>query len=136
MTIREDIETMAEDAANEIDQTLRQRHTHKEVVIAVKHRILAGVKLVLERKEGISPEDVAKRGAEWDALNAIAEQFVADYEFDAAEDGYHNPTDQERILINDCIAGILADDSFMAAIARVYPIRRAMTAQLLKELET
>jgi len=74
-------------------------------------------------KLGDDPYAIAQRQAEWDALDAVVEEFVKRYEWDAGEDGYHEPTDGERILIEDCIQGLLADDDFMRTIAQVYPVR-------------
>ena len=48
-----------------------------------------------------------------EANEAVMEKFVAEFEWDAGEDGYHNPTDEERILIGDAIAGLHADDDFV-----------------------
>jgi hypothetical protein len=70
-----------------------------------------------------SDETIERRQAEWEVLNSVIKAFVADYEWDAGEDGYHVPTDKDRILIEDCINGLIADDKFMAAIAKVYPVR-------------
>jgi hypothetical protein len=64
------------------------------------------------------PSPAAQAGPEvlcplLEANEAVMDKFVAEYEWDAGEDGYHNPTDKERILIGDAIAGLHADDNFV-----------------------
>lgn len=66
------------------------------------------------------PDDEARRFAEWDALNKAIGEYVSEYEH--GDNGYQ-PTRQERLLIFDCIQGLLVEQAYLKAIAQVYPIR-------------
>lgn len=46
-----------------------------------------------------------------EALGLYVDSYVADYQLDSDEGG-HNPSDLERVLIADAIGGLLADDDF------------------------
>ena len=76
--------------------------------------------------EGNSPEEIARREAEWDALTAVIHANLRDYEF--GEEGYQ-PTDEEKLIVEDFVQGLLADEKFMAAIAQVYPVRSQHSAR-------
>lgn len=62
---------------------------------------------------GDDPNALAKRRALLEANDFIVDKYVEAFEWDAGEDGYHVPTEGERILIGDAIAGLLADDGFV-----------------------
>jgi hypothetical protein len=71
----------------------------------------------LERKVaekcGDDPYAIARRRVLLEANEAVTDKYVKGYEWDAGEDGYHVPTESERILIEDAIAGLLADEDFV-----------------------
>lgn len=52
----------------------------------------------------------------WDELGLFVDDFVNDYEFRG--DGDYSPNENEKLLIKDCISGMLADDDFLKALAR------------------
>lgn len=58
---------------------------------------------------------VPKRAAALVAIQKIVDAYVADYEFENGEGGYHEPSEEERTLISDAIAGLHADDEFVKA---------------------
>lgn len=57
---------------------------------------------------------LTERLAALDALQQYIDDYVKDYEWDAGSDGYHEPTEEERVLIEDAIAGLLGDYDFLA----------------------
>ena len=52
---------------------------------------------------------------DWKAIQAAIDEYLDGYEL-RADEGAHTPTDFERFLLDDCIAGLLADDDFLALI--------------------
>jgi hypothetical protein len=57
----------------------------------------------------------------WEKLEAAIDHYIEGYELRDCEDGDGNsgdytPTENERMLITDCIMGLLADDEIMAMI--------------------
>jgi hypothetical protein len=53
-------------------------------------------------------------------LLAVAERFMAEYEFDDGESVYHVPTDEERLYLLDAINGVFGDDEFSAILQTLY----------------
>lgn len=75
----------------------------------------------------------------------VIEEYCAGYEWDAGEDGYHNPSDQERMLIEDAINGLLADDQFLLTFnawqdkvraAAPAPAAPAANAELVRRVDS
>jgi hypothetical protein len=59
------------------------------------------------------------------ALHAVAQRHVEDYEFDAGE-GWHTPSEFERLLIKDCVTALLEDEELRAALApALLPVNKA-----------
>lgn len=54
------------------------------------------------------------RGEAYDRLQAVIEEYIDGYTFEG-DNGYHQPTGAERILIMDAIQGMLVDDDFITA---------------------
>ena len=56
----------------------------------------------------------------WGEVQRVVDEFVLDYELcfenEHGEEGTHSPTENERLLISDAIAGLIADDEFQAVI--------------------
>jgi hypothetical protein len=52
---------------------------------------------------------------DWKAIQVAIDDYLDGYEL-RADEGAHTPTDFERFLLDDCIAGLLADDDFLALI--------------------
>ncbi len=50
-----------------------------------------------------------------DELERIEAGFVESYEFDDGNGGCYRPTEKERVLIADAIAGLMADEDWLAA---------------------
>jgi hypothetical protein len=61
----------------------------------------------------------------WEVLNRLIKEYLDGYEF-RGEGGDHVPTEDERELLNDVIAGLIADGEFCAAIARNYARQRLL----------
>lgn len=59
-------------------------------------------------------KEVASLGA---AIN-FAEAYVAGYEFDDGDGGFHTPTEAERLVMLDMINGLFSEDGFVAALTR------------------
>ncbi|MFY2030268.1 hypothetical protein ACOTDE_26500 [Achromobacter xylosoxidans] len=53
---------------------------------------------------------------DWKAIQAAIDEYLDGYEL-RTDEGAHTPTDFERFLLDDCIAGLLADDDFLALMA-------------------
>lgn len=74
-----------------------------------------------------APEDIKKREAEWLALDKVIDEYIDGYEMEGEDehgrDASYTPTEAEADMMRDCIAGLLAEDDFLATIAQVYPIR-------------
>lgn len=66
-----------------------------------------------------APQAEPKR--DWSVIDAAIREYLDDYELigedDAGADAYYTPTERELYLIYDAINGLLADDSFVAAIS-------------------
>lgn len=58
-------------------------------------------------------------------IEAAIDSYIEDYELmvedDEGREGHHTPTELERMLIKDCVMGILADDDFLAAFGHPIP---------------
>lgn len=95
----------------------------------------------------MSDDTHAKDGrlSEWPLAKAmeIAETYIEEYEFDDGETGYHVPTDVERMLMLDMVAGLFSEADFTAALTaalRAQPsdpvadwvmVPRVMTTEML-----
>lgn len=55
------------------------------------------------------------RFAALEAVEKIETDYIRDYEWTDGESGFHIPTETERLLIEDAIAGLHADERFVAA---------------------
>lgn len=66
-----------------------------------------------------APQAEPKR--DWTSVDAAIREYLDDYELivedDAGADAYYTPTERELYLIYDSINGLLADESFVAAIS-------------------
>lgn len=64
--------------------------------------------------------------AEWRALDKVIDEYIHGYEFigedEQGREGSYTPTEADENMLRDCVAGLLAEDEFMAALANVYPI--------------
>lgn len=63
--------------------------------------------------------DEARADTHGDAVYKAISAYVADYDF-RGDDGDHTPTEGERILIEDAIMGLLADDDFLSAFKALH----------------
>lgn len=53
---------------------------------------------------------------DWKAIQVAIDDYLDGYEL-RADEGAHTPTDFERFLLDDCIAGLLAEDDILALLA-------------------
>lgn len=53
---------------------------------------------------------------DWKAIQVAIDEYLDGYEL-RADEGAHTPTDFERFLLDDCIAGLLAEDEILALLA-------------------
>ena len=77
-----------------------------------------------------TPETEKRRHAEWESLSKVLDQVITDYEMDWGEDGYYNPTDEDRVMLRDFIEGLLADEVFISAFSECYPVRSRFEQRL------
>lgn len=49
------------------------------------------------------------------SLDRVVGDYLNDYEYDDGENCCHAPNETEHVLIHDAIAGLLADEKFVAA---------------------
>lgn len=49
---------------------------------------------------------------DWEAITRHINEYIADYTLDE-DSGSYTPTEQERLLIEDAIMGLLADEEFL-----------------------
>ncbi|OZI61593.1 hypothetical protein [Bordetella genomosp. 11] len=61
------------------------------------------------------PEKQAGR-KNWAAIQAAVDEYLDGYDL-RTDEACHTPTEFERFLLTDAVAGLLADDEFMAALA-------------------
>jgi hypothetical protein len=63
--------------------------------------------------------------ADWSKIESIVDEFVDGYEMigETADgrDACYTPNERERLLLRDCIAGLLAEPEFLAALSRQAP---------------
>lgn len=57
---------------------------------------------------------------DWKAIQVAIDDYLDGYEL-RADEGAHTPTDFERFLLDDCIAGLLAEDDILALLAGAPP---------------
>lgn len=102
--------------------TSEEMHTLRAALrqAVTNERRISGVDSAAKPLTTAMPDDEARRFADWDALNKSIGEYVSEFEF--GDEGY-KPTRQERLLIFDCIQGLLVEEAFLKAIAQVYPIR-------------
>lgn len=60
-------------------------------------------------------------------VNDHIQTYIEDYEF-RGDSGDHTPTEDERVLIADAIAGLLADDVFLKAFLRLLEQRKLLAS--------
>ncbi|HGN0628726.1 TPA: hypothetical protein ACKRM8_006068, partial [Pseudomonas aeruginosa] len=53
---------------------------------------------------------------DWKAIQVAIDDYLDGYEL-RADEGAHTPTDFERFLLDDCIAGLLAEDDILVLLA-------------------
>ncbi|MCH4581721.1 hypothetical protein L7A40_19140, partial [Achromobacter xylosoxidans] len=53
---------------------------------------------------------------DWKTIQVAIDDYLDGYEL-RADEGAHTPTDFERFLLDDCIAGLLAEDDILALLA-------------------
>ncbi|AMG45491.1 hypothetical protein [Achromobacter ruhlandii] len=53
---------------------------------------------------------------DWTAIQAAIDEYLDGYEL-RADEGAHTPTGFERFLLDDCIAGLLAEDEILALLS-------------------
>lgn len=72
----------------------------------------------MEQGQANAQDNAAMRGQsrDWKAIQVAIDEYLDGYEL-RADEGAHTPTDFERFLLDDCIAGLLADDDFLALMA-------------------
>ena len=87
-------------------------------------KIRFGRRLRAAWQQGQEPESIERRNAEWEALNTAIQTYSNGYEYDGT--GY-TPSDQQMFICHDFLQGLISDDAFMAAIAKVYPVRSQFT---------
>lgn len=78
-----------------------------------------------------APTPVAR---DWKAVEAAIDDYLDGYEL-RLDEGCHTPTDFERLLIADAIAGMLAEDEILALLA-ARPATRAGNAPTAAAPET
>lgn len=72
----------------------------------------------MEQGQANAQDNAAMRAQsrDWKAIQVAIDEYLDGYEL-RADEGAHTPTDFERFLLDDCIAGLLADDDFLALMA-------------------
>ena len=67
-------------------------------------------------------------------LQKLVDDYVEDFETIAEDDegheGYYQPNDLERMLINDAIHGLIEDDDFIDAVVAYHAERQAYRHEL------
>lgn len=67
-------------------------------------------------EQGQANTAIRSPSRDWKAIQVAIDDYLDGYEL-RADEGAHTPTDFERFLLDDCIAGLLADDDFLALMA-------------------
>lgn len=72
----------------------------------------------MEQAQANAQDDAAIRtpSRDWKAIQVAIDDYLDGYEL-RADEGGHAPTDFERFLLDDCIAGLLAEDDILALLA-------------------
>ncbi|WP_336724643.1 hypothetical protein [Achromobacter ruhlandii] len=85
----------------------------------------------MEQGQANAQDNAAMRAQsrDWKAIQVAIDEYLDGYEL-RADEGAHTPTDFERFLLDDCIAGLLADDDFLALMAGrpAIAVENALTA--------
>lgn len=61
-------------------------------------------------------------------MEALQDDYLAEYEFDDGENFSHSPTEFEQLLLNHAISGLLSDEAFLDALTDWRLLVRAMKA--------
>ena len=74
----------------------------------------------------VQPQPAAVQEArDWVKIECFVDEFVHDYEMvgeaQDGQDAYYQPNDNDRALLRDCIAGLLAEPEFLAMLALTAP---------------
>ena len=94
-----------------------QRHVQAILDIA-PDGTLAGVELIDNMPPPPLRSTEGKEAGSMAAAINFAEAYVAGYEFDDGDGGFHTPTEAERLIMLDMINGLFSDDGFVAALTR------------------
>lgn len=72
----------------------------------------------MEQGQANAQDNMAIRAPsrDWKTIQVAIDDYLDGYEL-RADEGAHTPTDFERFLLADCIAGLLAEDDILALLA-------------------